>query len=71
MFAFFLVFGVVSIILSRLWRMHGLMEGCLRVASGVMALIKFSFTRTFAICWIIYNLKIYSSKACAMSSSVL
>ena len=51
--------------------MRGLMEGCVRVALGVVALIKFSFIRTFAICWIIYNLKIYSSKACAMSSSVL
>ena len=51
--------------------MRGLMEGCVRVALGVVALIKFLFTRTFTICWIIYNLKIYSSKACAMSSSVL
>ena len=48
--------------------MHGLMEGCVRVASGVVALIKFSFTRTFAICWIIYNLKIYSFKACALKA---
>ena len=69
MFAF-LVFGVVSIIFSRLWRMRGLMEGCVRAKLGILALIKFSFTRTFAICWIIYNLKIYNLKACAMLSLV-
>ena len=51
--------------------MIGLMEGCVRAKLGILALIKFSFTRTFAICWIIYNLKIYSLKACAMSSLVL